>query len=544
MRASGLVGDTLRGLRTSALVWVVAGGLTMYVMAMAIAAEMQDFPGGPQALAASVEPGAEAMRILRWPAERLDTLGGYVTYHNVVFFNLFLVLYGVVQGAKAIRGSEERHVLEEIRATGTSRVRIIRDRTAGFTLAMAAICLALALGVAGALAGGGEPDLGGSLITLGASGLAAMVGYGLGLLAGQLTTSSRTAAGTGALVVTAAYVVTNLGDELGPLAFLQYLSPFTYANYSRALVPGYGFDALATVMLVALAAALVGLATWAFVHRDYAAPLWARPPTTTRATGPQRVPTALLSSVWSATLRRSRYGLLAWAVGAATLTALMALLQPVVMDVWSAFDFIGALAGGGPGTTTEAVYWSFTGALLSPVVAAYVVVQASGWVADLAEGRVEMLLAGPVSATRLVAGRLVGLLVGVLALTAASLGTLVAAAASVGSSVDTDGLGRLAVVALLFGSALGSVAAVLVAWLRRGVAVTALAVVVGASYVVAYLVPFLDWPEWLNRLSVFWAFAQPYLEWPTAARLTVLLVLTVVGAAAAALIAERSRKVA
>ncbi len=538
------MGETLRTLRTSAIVWVLGGGLTMYVMAMAIATEAKDFPGGWQALAVSVTAGAEAMRVLRWPAERLDTLGGYVTYHNVIFFNLFLGIYGAVQGAKAIRGAEERHALEEVLATGARRSRVVRDRTAGFAIAMAAISTGLALGVAAGLAGGGEPDVAGSLITLGASGLAAMVGYGIGLLAGQLITSARSAAGASSVVVTALYVITNMGDELGPFAFLAYFSPFTYANYSRALVPGYGFDPLACAMLVAMAAVLIGLATWAFVRRDYAAALWARRPTTAPEEGATKVPTALLSSVWTATLRRGRYGLLAWAIGASTLTALMAVLQPVVMDVWSAFDFIGALAGAGPGLTAETVYWSFTGALVSPVIAAYVIVQASGWVADLAQGRVEILLAGPVSWTRLVLERLLAVAVGVLAVTLASLGTLVASAAAIGSAVDAAGLGRLTVTTLLFGAALGAVAAILVAWLRRGVAVTVLAVVVGMSYLIAYLVPFLNWPDWLNRLSVFWAFGQPYLEWPTTARLTVLFALAVPGAAAAAAIAERSPKVA
>jgi ABC-2 type transport system permease protein len=222
----------------------------------------------------------------------------------------------------------------------------------------------------------------------------------------------------------------------------------------------------------------------------------------------------------------------------------MALLQPVVMDVWSAFDFIGALAGAGPGLTAEALYWSFTGALVSPVIAAYVIVQASGWVADLAQGRVEILLAGPVSWTRLVAGRLLAVTTGVLVITLASLGTLVASAAAIDSTVDGAGLCRLTVTSLLFGSALGSVAAIVVAWLRRGVAVTVLAVVVGTSYLIAYLVPFLDWPDWLNRLSVFWAFGQPYLQWPTTARLVVLLLLAVPGAVAAAAVAEHTPKVA
>lgn len=96
----------------------------------------------------------------------------------------------------------------------------------------------------------------------------------------------------------------------------------------------------------------------------------------------------------------------------------------------------------------------------------------------------------------------------------------------------------------LFGAALGGVAAIVAAWLRRGVAVTVLAVVVAASYLVSYLVPFLDWPDWLNRLSVFWAFGQPYLDWPSAARLTVLLALAIPGAAIAAALAARTPKVA
>jgi len=536
--------DTLRGLRTSALVWIVAGGIAMYGMTMAIATEMADFPGGPKALAASITPSAEAMRILRWPAERLDTVGGYATYHNVIVFNLMLAIYAAVQGAKAVRGGEERHALEEVLATGTSRLAVIRDRALGFALAMGAIVLGLGVGLAAAMAGGGEGDLLGSLVTLAASGLAAMVGYGLGLLCAQLTSHARTASGVSATVVTALYVATNLGDELGPFAVVQYLSPFTYANHSRALVPGHSGNLPADLILVAMAAGLVGLAAWAFVRRDYAAAVWARRPTAGAPIDTGRIPTALLGSVWTATLRRGRVGLLAWALGAALLTALMASLEPAVMDVWSAFDVIGAMAGAGPGVSVETMYWSFTGALVSPVVAAYVIVQASGWVADLAQGRVELLLAGPVTWSRLVAGRLAAVVTGVLVITAAALGALAVVATAIGAPPNAAGLGRLAVTCVLFGAALAAIGAILVAWLRRGAAVTVLAVVVGASYLVAYLTPLFEWPDWINTLSVFWAFGQPYLEWPTTARFAVLLGLALPGAVASLAIAERTPKVA
>lgn len=71
-----------------------------------------------------------------------------------------------------------------------------------------------------------------------------------------------------------------------------------------------------------------------------------------------------------------------------------------------------------------------------------------------------------------------------------------------------------------------------------------LAVVVVTSYVMGYVIPLFDLPDWLNRLSVFWAFGQPYLEWPSSARLATMLLLAVPGALLAAMIAKRTPKVA
>jgi ABC-2 type transport system permease protein len=538
------VADTVRTHRVSTAVWVLAGGLTMYGMALAIAVEMKDFPGGSQALAASIYPSAEAMRPMRWPAERLDTLGGYITYHNVILFNLILAIYGAVQGARTIRGGEERHAVEEILAAGTSRLAVVRDRTAGFVLMMLVISLGLGLATAAGVAGGDEPNLAGALITMGTAGLVAIVGYALGLLVSQLTSSARTAAGASSAVLTVLYVATNTGSGLGALDGIRFVSPFHYANASRALVPGHGLDLAATGALVAMAVVLLAFAAWAFASRDYAAPLWARRRTTADATRAAKVPTVMLGSVWAAALRRGRFGLLVWAAGTAAWMVVMAALQPAVMDVWSAFDFIGAIAGGGPGVDAEDAYWSFSGAMISPVVAAFVISQASGWVADLADGRVEMVLAGPVSWSRLVWERLVALVVGVAVVTVAALGGLFVAGTAVGGTFDVGGLGRVALECVLLGAALGAVAAILVAWLRRGAAMRVLAVVVGASYLLGYFVPMFGWPDWLNRLSVFWAFGQPYLEWPASSGLATMLVLAVPGALLAAAIAERTVKVA
>jgi ABC-2 type transport system permease protein len=61
----------------------------------------------------------------------------------------------------------------------------------------------------------------------------------------------------------------------------------------------------------------------------------------------------------------------------------------------------------------------------------------------------------------------------------------------------------------------------------------------GASYLLTLFVPMLGWPDWLNRLSIFWAMGRPYLDWPTPAGLLMLLILAVGGALLAVLAQER-----
>ena len=125
-----LVVDTVRAHRWGILAWTVGSAAAMYLIALGFASEVSRFAGGAKAMAASLEVGAQALRLLRWPAERLDTLGGYLTYHNVTLYVLFLSLYATMHGARAVRGPETNGMLEEILATGRSRSDVIRDRTA------------------------------------------------------------------------------------------------------------------------------------------------------------------------------------------------------------------------------------------------------------------------------------------------------------------------------------------------------------------------------------------------------------------------------
>ena len=65
---------------------------------------------------------------------------------------------------------------------------------------------------------------------------------------------------------------------------------------------------------------------------------------------------------------------------------------------------------------------------------------------------------------------------------------------------------------------------------RSSVAVTLLAVYVGAAYLLTWMIPIFGWPGWLNRLSIFDAFGHPYQEWPGGPGLLVLISLAVLAA--------------
>jgi ABC-2 type transport system permease protein len=540
-QANRLIADTVQMRWRGAVIWVLGGSAAMYFMALALRSEMARFEGGREGLAASVQAGAEAMRLLRWPAERLDTLGGYLTYHNLTLFAYFLSLYAVVQASRAIRGAETSQALEPVLATGRTRAGVLLARATGFALVLLAISIGLGLGIAVAMAAGGEPNLAGSLLTSLAMGVCAFVAYALGAAISQLIGTARSAAGVGAFIVTVLYLLTNVWDRIGPVGVIRFVSPFYYFGQSRVLVPGHGFGVLAVAVSLGMAVALLAVAAWAFERRDVGAPLWVRrarhvAPTT-------RVQRPALRALWSATVVRERTSLLVWCASVAVWMGLMAWLEPNVIDVWNKFDFARNLTAIDPRFSPSDHYLSFAAEILAPIVAALVVTRAAGWVADLQQGRVEIVLSAPLSWAGLVGQRLAALLAEAAVVVTGGITGLVIGALVVGADLYGLGLVRLAAMIYLLAAGLGALAALLVAWLRTAVAVTALSVCLGASYLFVLLVQLFGWPDWLTRVSIFGAVGHPYLQGPPVEGLVFLSALAVVGTTLAAVMAQRSAKV-
>lgn len=535
--------DTVREHRVGAAAWIVGGALSMLFMGLALHEEMASFPGGPQALAASVTPAAEAMRVLRWPAEHLETLGGYLTFHNVMLVSGFLALYAALQGARLVRGPEERHSLEDVLATGCSRPAYLRDRALGFVAVLAAITLGVALGIAWAMAASDAPDLSGSLVTMASVGLGASAAFAVGVLVSQLVRSSRSARGISALVLVAMYLANNAVDADDTLGWIRYLTPFHWVNQSRALVPGYTADGAAMAALLVLTVVLLGLAAVAFQRRDYGSGLWSRAAAhQVVSTRPVAVQHWWLASPWLASLREHRLGLAAWIAASGAFAALMMLLQPAAIDVFEQFSYYLGMVGGA-GTTPEIMYATFITDVIAPIVAAFVIAQAAGWVADLEQGRVETLLAAPLSWSRLVWERLIAVGVGVVAITAACLTVIGVGSLIVGAEVSLAGLLRVGAMCVVLAWAVAAVATVAVVTLRSAVALTVVAVYVAFAYLLTWMIPMFDWPTWTERLSIFAAFGHPYREWPAGGSLVLLGSLALVGSILGAALAERTPKV-
>ncbi len=535
--AASLFRFAVRSHLVGAVACAIGGGVAMWIEALGFVREMETFQGGAAAFGSSIAAAAEAMRVLRWPAERLDTLGGFLTYHNVVLLPLLLGLYAAIQGAQALRGAEEKRVLDLWLATGVSRWRVALARSAAFAVALAVAAGGVAVGLLAGTALGGDAQVGASIVVAVEGSLAAGVFYALAMLLSSVFVTSGTAAGVTALAMTALYVLTNLSDRLGAFEWVRFLSPFFYRQRSDVLIPGREVDVLATAALVVMWIGLVVLGGYAFTRRDHGAALWRRAEPVTggaRATGPAWRP-----ALWLASLLEQRVGLLAWAAGAAVFMGVYAWIVPQVQDVWDRMGFLKAFLPGG-GTSALAQVNALAMEMLGPLVAAFAIWQAARWARERTDGRDDLVLAHPVTRTRLVLERLAGLVLGALVVVAGAMAGHVAGSLVVGLPIDAAALARTVADLMLLAVAVGGVGAVAVA-VFGGAAVPLLTGWIVAGYLVVLFAPLFDWPAWISRLSLFDAFGRPYLGTPDVYGLTSLAALGVAGAALAIASLERRR---
>ena len=532
--------SALREKRSTIVAWALGGAMAMYFEALAIAAELKDFPGGPQALAQSIYPTIEGMRIIRWPADRLDTLGGYLAYHNVVLFNFFLGIFAGIQGARLFRHLEEKKRIEMYLATGVSRANLVLLRSFAYLISQIAISLSLGIGTAIAMAASNESNVSGSITTLLAGGICIFPFFGLGLLISQFTTTARNAAGVTALLVTFIYVIDNISGKYSWLDWFRYFSPFYYANQSRPLIPGFGSEFFSWGFMLLIGTLFIAISISLIERRDISSTFATNfNRIKVKKVANKHVPKSLIGDI----LWRQRYGLLAWIIATSAFIGVFISMMSGVIDIWRQFSFLEQFTSSGFGATPEEQYLAMVFEVLPPFLAAYIIFQSSKWTVDLLEGRVQLFLSTPMSWSGLVARRAIATFVGAELIVAFSVLVIVIGGRNQNGIINFGGVIRVVVMLTLFILAFIALSSLLVGLLHGKNTTQIVSLYVGAAWLIGFMAPYLKWPEWLVRLSIFDAFGHPYVDWPTRTSFLLIIVMIIPGYIGTFLITERSAKV-
>lgn len=395
------------------------------------------------------------------------------------------------------------------------------------------LLLSLAVAALGALAfsvtGLGVGAALGTGLAFGATGLAFL---GVGLLCAELAPTARAANGAGVALVLLAYALRGAGDALGHAdparltlqpAWPSALSPIGWGELSFAATGG----PLTPLLLdVAVFVVLTGVAATVRARRDLGASVLRSRPGRAAATAGLRGPIGLaLRLQWGAVA--------AWAVGAGLLGAAVGGLARAVHptaglpQVRTVLDSLSGTGGTGD---------PLTGALVTAVLALVGVLAGAATVQSVlrmrdeeSSGRVEALLAAPVTRTRwLVSGAVVGAGTGVVVTvvaTAATAGSLAATGEST-EAVRAIGQGAVELPAVL---AVAGGATLLTAALPR-IAVILAWTLTAAAIVVGLFGQLLDLPRGVREASPFGAVpVVPVVDWtPTVVSVLAGVVLSIV----------------
>jgi ABC-2 type transport system permease protein len=506
---------SLRDYRVAILGWGIGMGLVVASPMASVAALVTT----PQAreqlitLAASFTWNAEVVAV--------DTIGGYATW-KIGTFIFLIAIWPLLAGSRMLRGEEDRGSLDVLLSLPRPRLRVALEKLAAMWTALLAMGLLIGLlAFAGGRKFGAEFGLGDALLfSLNIALVCAVIG-GLALLISQFTQEQGPAAGwtAGLLLV---FIVVDMVHRVVPnTEWISRLSPVYYYNLSKPLVPGYGVNAGAMVLLLALALVLSGTAVWLFARRDIGGtvplPQW--------LSLPQRSPNRVLPvGDWSL---RSVYarsmGMIAmptfwWTLGIASFAGWM------VFVVQQMEGTLSKLLAGSPtvtnlikdiGVGSASLNASFLSAMfffLPLFLMAFAVTQVSSWSSDEQDGRLELVLAAPQSRVRVILGRFAALTTATIVIGVITMLASAAAAAAAGLKLDPGNLAAATLGMIPLGLLVAAIGYLASGWLRTAADTGLLSFLLAAWFFISFIGPELKLPDATLRLSAFYYYGTPLLH--------------------------------
>ncbi|WP_229075121.1 ABC transporter permease [Actinoplanes sp. DH11] len=373
----------LRQIRRGA-VSVTAGCAGMSALVVTMYHDQALDPAALEALARN-----PAIRTLFGEPVALDDPGGFTVWRTGAILAVLLAVWSSLAATRILRGEEDAgrwHLLLSGRTTLTGAVRAHLGVLAAVPLAAGA-AVAAAMIAAGASAGGS---------LLHGAGLAAAGFFfvAVGGLTAQLFPSRSAANGAAAAVMVLGLLTRMVGDGLTELAWLRWLSPFGLVALTRP----FGADRWLPLGVLAVAALLLlALTAWLAARRDVGGAIIA-------TAGGRPARTTLLGSVTAFAVRRTLRPLAGWVAGVAAYYLLIGLVTRSMTDFLTAnpqFTEMAAQAGFTLGTVEG--YAATLFALLAIPAGVFVAARLAALAADETAHRLALLLAAPVTRTRLLA---------------------------------------------------------------------------------------------------------------------------------------------
>lgn len=513
-----------RLLRRSTLLLAVAMG---GYCALEVASYRSAYPNGISPVQFAMFEDNPAVRMMSGAPYALDTAAGFALWDAGWIWQLILSVWAILTVTRFLRGDED-----------LDRADLILAGPVPATRATGVVIAAVATG--GLLVGGvvavsmvalGQHLASSALLGLALAGVCATFAALAGI-ASQLVEVRRRAAGLATAVLGLAWIVRMISASTDPRAWLGWLTPLGWTD----LLHLYGDPnpgALVPLLLAPLALGAVAVALRA--HRDTGSALLVaesgRPPKL-----------RLLGSPLAFAWRSNRAVLAAWLIGLAAYAAIMGGVLASMID-WLAGDegYQRILAAMGMDEAlTNKGFLAFMAMIFGLAVALQAAWRLGAARAEEEAGRLEAILARPVTRVRWLAGHVVLALAGSILLILVGGSALWLGAAAAGSSgigwwdAMSSTLNMVPIAVLTSGIAIAAFGLIP----RLTVALPVAATVTG--FVLSMLGPALHWPQWVLDLSPFTHLALVPAE-PWAA--TSGLVMSCLGAllAAAGLLAFRRR---
>jgi ABC-2 type transport system permease protein len=527
---------TLREVRIAILGWGIGIGLLLYAVLTAV----PSLANTPEARATLVSLAGT----YSWLAAPIsvDTPGGYATW-KYGFTILIVAVWPLMACSRLLRGEEERGSLDPLLSLPRGRWRVALEKLAAVWTALLGIGLLVGLLT---FAGGqrvsadfglGEALLFGLNLTL----ICGVFGS-IALLLSQFTRERGTAAGLTAGLLLISIVLDMLHRVIPNTEWVSRISPIYYYNASKPLVPSYGTNVGAMLIMLALSILLSGAAIWLFARRDVGGivrlPAWLRLPE--RPIRPERaLPEKAwsLRSVYTRSLAMIAVPTLWWTLGIAGFAGWMVVVvkqtETQLTTLYESSPILKDLISkvGGSDQGTNATILSALFALLPLFLMAFAVTQANRWSADEEEGRMELVLATPHPRLQVLLGRFAALTTATIFIGLLTLGITALAAVSTGLKLDWGNLTAATLSMIPLGLLVAAIGYLFSGWLSTALDTGFLSFILVIWFFISFVGPELSWPDATLRLSAFYYYGTPLIH-----GLPLVDMLGVLGVAVAALV--------